>query len=144
MVDLTNLEDRCFIHTRLECAYYNYEKVFENDLTREYYQFSENQFIAFYKAMKKCKDEKLDIFELEDEYSEEDEFESKLSELLYNTSVECDVEEDRLYDLYNNLYGGILPDYCDEEERIIVADVKLYKFENKELYYYDDGWKKVF
>lgn len=158
MVDLSNVKNRCILHVEGDLNDGDYI-----ELTTDY-DFSDkgelgdlDQFyIAIYNFLMKAKIDDIYLTDLEedeavldfgdedddDDYNPEDCIANALDEVMYTTFIESGLSKENAAELVEMSYY-YLPRY-DCEKVHTITDVKLYKFDNKEFYYYDNGWKKVF
>lgn len=163
MVDFSNTKDRCILHVEGDVNDADYVELTTDD-------FEEDQAIAIFKFLIYAKIENLDLMDLqEEEFEIDEEYEMDEDEKDDIDEDDDDDEEDEMSDAdisnelekvmfdsfresglsfeeANDLLGEeweFIPN-CEDYLAHTIEDVKLYKFENKEFYYYDNGWKKVF
>ena len=156
MVDFSNTKDRCILHVEGDVNDGDYVELTTSS-------FDEDQAIAIFKFLIYAKIENLDLMDLQeeeveiddDDEDEEYEMDEDEEDEMYDADIENELER-VMFDSFresglslteaNNLLGEeweFIPN-CEDYLAHTIEDVKLYKFENKEFYYYDNGWKKVF
>ena len=157
MVDLSNVKNRCILHVEGDVNDADYV-----ELTTD--QFEEDQAIAIFKFLLYAKTDNLYLTDLQEEefdedngldFGNEDEMDEDEENEMYDADIENELDR-VMFDSFresglsvteaNNLVGDsweFIPN-CEDYLAHTIEDVKLYKFENKEFYYYDNGWKKVF
>ena len=157
MVDLSNVKNRCILHVEGDVNDADYV-----ELTTD--QFEEDQAIAIFKFLLYAKTDNLYLTDLQEEefdedngldFGNEDEMDEDEENEMYDADIENELDR-VMFDSFresglslteaNNLLEEMwefIPN-CEDYLAHTIEDVKLYKFENKEFYYYDNGWKKVF
>lgn len=156
MVNFSDTKDRCILHVEGDVNDADYV-----ELTTD--EFKEDHAIAIFKFLLYAKTEGLDLMDLQEEEfdfgDEDDEYEMDEDEEdeIYDEDIENELDR-VMFDSFresglslteaNDLLGDswdFIPN-CEDYLAHSIEDVKLYKFENKEFYYYDydNGWKKVF
>jgi len=139
MVDFSNTKDRYILHVQGDLNDADYI-----ELTCDDSDFSESMYIAMYKALKTLKScgKSMYIRDLEDKEAKDEELGDGFDQFLFDQFIKSGLSKDDAYELVDCMYYFI-PHY-DMEHCHTIKDVKLYKFENKALYYYDNTkWKKV-
>lgn len=150
MVDFSNTTDRCILHVKGDVNDADYV-----ELTID--EFSEEQSIAIFKFLSQAKADNLYLTDLKEEEFEEDEDcdEDDYDEEVYDADIETELDR-VMYGVFrdsglsvtesNHLLGemwSFIPN-CEDYLAHTIEDVKLYKFENNEFYYYDNTeWKKI-
>ena len=155
MVDFSNTTDRCILHIEGDVNDGDYV-----ELTTD--EFDEKQAIAIFKFLSQAKADNLYLTDLQEEEFEEDDdydFEDEDNDDtddLYDANIENELDR-AMFDVFrtvglsvneaNNLLEeawSFIPN-CEDYLAHTIYDVKLYKFENNEFYWYDNTeWKKVF